>query len=312
MEASMNETRFVRINALHEEYTRLPAENSENARQSLKNKIAIEAFHARNDKSHSVEVVNSVNSCLKSYSAEKNEGIPFSKYLFSAIKRKIGSEMEKETLSDKNAGMKFSDDAGRKIRKIRQFDRDCLQFGIADERKRNAKIANALGMTAEEVERLKHFEQMNLVPLETRNADDEKFSIIETKEISEKCNVNAGAEARLLAEIDAAGIKREIAKIGVAFDKKQERAKPYLAALLMRQLLEELSNVKTLSVKEIESLMENISFCDSDLLKEFSENAGNAEWKMPAQQEVARRFNRDKTDASRTMREFLGKLGSGE
>ena len=100
--------------------------------------------------------------------AEKR-GATFCQYACTAVKNRISTAKEKDSLEDKNAGMKISDDVQKKIKKIRQLEKHYIQFGIMDEKKRIVKIANALEMTEEDVLRYRNFDSANATSLEQTN-----------------------------------------------------------------------------------------------------------------------------------------------
>ena len=323
MEFSENENvgRFARINALYEEYAGIPVgEETEVARKAVCGKIIVEVckiyfLGKKNDEeTYADKIVLVTMDCLKKFSASNSakQGVPFSRYVCAAVSRKINSEKEKDARSDKNAGMRFPDDAQKKIRKILQLEKHYIQFGIADEKKRNEKIAVALEMTEEDVVRLKNYQTTATSSLEAKNADGEEYSLAETAELSSKLNREAKPETALLSACEKTDCAALIAKIDSLFERQQERTKPYLSALLTRELLEELLHVRDMSAEEIAGLVEGAHFADKEILADFMHNAGSADWTLPSQQEIAARFDRDKTDASRTMGKFLEKMKSME
>ena len=319
---SENAVRFARINARYEEYAGIPdGEEMEIARKIVRGKIIVEVckiyfLGKKNDEeTYADKIILVTTDCLKKFSASTSakQGVPFSRYVCAAVSRKINSEKEKDALSEKNAGMRFSDDSQKKIRKILQLDKHYVQFGIADEKRRNEKrrnekIAAALEMSLADVVRLKNYQTAAISSLEAKNADGEEYSLVETAELSAKLNREAEPETALLSAFEKTDCAALIAKIDSLFERQQERTKPYLAALLTREILEELFCVRDMSVEEIAGLVEGAHFADKEILADFVQNAGSAEWTLPSQQEVAARFDRDKTDASRTMGKFFKKM----
>ena len=81
---------------------------------------------------------------------------------------------------------------------------------------------------------------------------------------------------------------------------------PYLAALLMHRVLTELENAR-IEKDEIEELLQNMSFaCESESKLVVKSFFGSGEF--VSQEQIAAWFGRDKTDASRTLRNFLKKM----
>ena len=321
MEFSENENagRFARINARYEEYAGIPdGEETEVAREDVRRKIIVEVCKMyflgktknADEETYADEIVLVTTDCLKKFSASNSakQGVPFSQYVCAAVSRKINSEKEKDALSDKNAGMKFSDDAQKKIRKILQLDK--FYSKTSDEKKRNEKIAAALEMSVEDVVRLKNYQTAATSSLEVKSADGKEYSLAETAELSAKLNCEAEPETAFLSACDKTECAAHIARIDSVFERQQERTKPYFAALLTRELLEEFLHIRDMSAEEIVALVGGAHFADKEILADFVHNAGNAEWTLPTQQEVATRFGRGKTDASRTMGRFLEKMKS--
>ena len=56
----------------------------------------------------------------------------FSKYLFQSVKLMLASLREKENLTNRNAGMKISDDVFKKVRKVKKLEGHFRAFGTTD------------------------------------------------------------------------------------------------------------------------------------------------------------------------------------
>ena len=86
------------------------------------------------------------------------------------------------------------------------------------------------------------------------------------------------------------------------FRKKQERVKKYLSALLTLKFYSDL-----VILTKMNGSKQEFAFIDFELyadLEEIEVKGGS----NPSQQDIASRFGRDKTDASRTLNEFLKEL----
>lgn len=120
----------------------------------------------------------------------------------------------------------------------------------------------------------------------------------------------AGADSVEKNLFDKAKKIDEIAQTLLALDKEyscaQERTKPYLSALLMRQILSELKSAR-IDSNQVVSLLGNSAFAQTEkaqiILKRFLSDD-----ELPKQEEVAAMFGRDKTDASRTIQKFQKKF----
>jgi len=86
----------------------------------------------------------------------------------------------------------------------------------------------------------------------------------------------------------------------------QDRTKPYLSALLTHRVLCELDAAKVDSTV-IAVVLRNVRFSDTEhgrtLIRLFFEAKS-----FPTQEDIAKQFGKDKTDASRTISIFIKKL----
>lgn len=86
------------------------------------------------------------------------------------------------------------------------------------------------------------------------------------------------------------------------YSNEQERTKRFASALLTRQVLEELFYVPSFDVNFIKSVCQGYKFIDEDILNQYlcSERF--------EQNDIALRFNKDKTDASRLVKKLVDKI----
>lgn len=146
------------------------------------------------------------------------------------------------------------------------------------------------------------------------SVDREELSLFETLKVSQICRIESVetvffkeqtkkqmlAELHLkLQEIDDVFQKTTKYRTG---EQKYKKNTEYLSALLTRQILEELLQSGEIKSADITEIFSGIHFCDSQVLAEFLKT-GN----VPKQQDVAERFGKNKTDASRTVKNFLEK-----
>ena len=306
---------FQRINDLAGQYFSLVgAENVENERKSLEAKTIIALYdcykldgrskdkygneHIKVDSdSYADDIVTISRNCLKNYpdSDACRSGIAFSQYLYSSIKRRIAFLKEKADLSARNGGSHITDDEQKKIKKIRKMDG--FYAAERDETLRNKKIAFALEMPVDEVVRLKDAAARTTAGLEVEDKDEEGVSLLEL--ISSPM---VGPEEELIQEEAVKGLLDCIESV---WKGGQDRVKPYLAALVTRWTLEIFSKQKDLSAEDIRRMLRGRAFCDSELLDACCNATGGT---LPSQQEVAKRFGKDKSDASRTMGKFIKAL----
>lgn len=310
---------FDRINELYSEYEEAAGKkNVEDALQSIKMSLIIETckiyapkYLRKNhqDKNESVnfpdipvdEIIECIARCLKSFltAKAKANGQKFSQYLCTSVKNKLSS-LEQEALAVSNGGMGLSDNDFKILRKIKQLEKTYIGLGKKDEEARLKEIASFLEISEEEVRRLKEYSapENNALSLNStvRDSETELMDIIEDFSI-------LSPEDIALQKIS---IEERFAVIDSQFIDENDENKPYLSALLTHRILTELKQAKT-DMQTIKLLLKGRAFSKTDGAKKVRESffsAGN----FILQQEVASWSQKDKTDASRTMRSFLKKL----
>ena len=101
-------------------------------------------------------------------------------------------------------------------------------------------------------------------------------------------------------------IERSLQLIDSAFAASQDRTKPYLSALLTHRVLCELDAAKV-DQETITGILSNKTFAGTEhgrkLIRLFFEAEA-----FPTQEDIAKQFGKDKTDASRTIHKFLQKV----
>ena len=101
-------------------------------------------------------------------------------------------------------------------------------------------------------------------------------------------------------------LEQVLQTVDAAFAASQDRTKPYLSALLTHRVLCELDATKIDSTVILE-VLHNARFSDTEhgrkLIRLFFEAKD-----FPTQEDIAEQFDKDKTDASRTISSFIKKL----
>lgn len=136
-----------------------------------------------------------------------------------------------------------------------------------------------------------------------RNSDEEDLTVT----IFDSLTGADSVENDLSDKVKIDEIAQKLLTLDEAYSCAQERTKPYLSALLTRQALEEFSSANVDYKTYFEYLNDKAFFTTrkASMVKELFLKYK----KCPPQQEVAEWFGRDKTDASRTLRNFLKKSG---
>lgn len=164
---------FDDINSLYDEYASLLGQmNVESKIQTVREKILVSLYKVYvkipktakedentiedvNDNSYADEIVKISAGCLESFGKSPANGATFSQYACYSIKRRLNFLKHKDSTEQKNGGMKISEDAFKKAKKVKEFDELYKKLGSKDEKKRNRKIAEVLETTEEKVVELK-------------------------------------------------------------------------------------------------------------------------------------------------------------
>ncbi|MEE1212765.1 MAG: hypothetical protein UHO11_09750 [Treponema sp.] len=212
MAKNEKEKLFEEINSLYAEYVPLIGQtNVENKIQSIREKIQIAVYEvyvkipktaeeAENEAddvnydSYADEIFSISGKCFVSFINSDSYGkMSFSQYACSSIKRRLNYLKEKKSIEQKNGGMKISDDALKKAKKVKTLDEQYKKFGFKDEKVRNIKIADALEMNLEKIMELKALFERRTVSQFQTNAEGETFDVIDKyQEENDVCDFHNG------------------------------------------------------------------------------------------------------------------------
>lgn len=244
------------------------------------------------------EIMECINCSLKNFDGESRDYIC---YISKSIKTEIERANEKKLVFE-NSIISIPEQKRRKINKLLRYANEYGKDIQLIETQR--KVALIFGYTVDGISELVKIYFQSRVCGETEiSSDGAVISLFDNADIF---------NADLYDKTDGPMIQRESLKeallmIDEKFSGVQERTKPYLSALILRQVLEELSSANADYKTYFEYLNGKAFFTTSAACKVKDFFLKNK--RCPSQQEVAEWFNRDKTDASRTFREFLKKLG---
>lgn len=265
--------------------------------KSLKTKLAADiwewcsaVFGRKRTGNAGVEIMECVN---RSFSSFKGEAAGYMNYIAAALKKEIRRATGKVACVER-CPISLPD---KKQRKIKQFLRSAEQYGKditnADVQK---LIAKKFDCTVEKISALAQYYVQSFVRNDTIPSDDgEERSLLDT--VSAK---DATPEETVILKTE---LERCLTEIDKAFATAQERTKPYLSALITHRLLVEL---ETASKDNAVALLRSKSFAKTEAAQKIiaEYQAGGV---FCSQEDIAKRFGRDKTDASRTLKNFLEK-----
>ncbi len=243
-----------------------------------------------------VEIMECIN---RSLSAFKSEVTGYMNYIAAALKK----EITRATAKAKNEERSPIRLPEKKQRKIRQFLRFAERCG-KDITNPNVQkmIAKEYSYPVEEVSALAQYYAQSFVQGDTIVSDDGKeWSLLDT--ISSQ---DTTPEETVILKTE---LERCLTEIDKAFAAAQERTKPYLSALITHRLLAELESAQA-DMGNAMLLLQAASFAKTEgaqkIIAEYQKGGA-----FCSQEDVAKRFDRNKTDASRTLKKFLEKVSIG-
>lgn len=252
-------------------------------------RYAMMVFHDRAER-HGILLMKIAHDCFKNYNPA---GGDFVSYLSHTLSTEFTRTEQKEFVDEMRGGVVLSE---RSIQMAREFyatvegmgknpqnpkvqEWYCKRFGIAPEALREALQTDCDTRVAGET-----------VPVE----GGEEFSVFDTLGVFD---LNSGYDEERESEY-----KKAFDKIEAVFQKQQERTKAYTSALVTHCLLKEMERTER-SRLFASDLLAPYSFADKEVLAQWRSGGD-----IGSQKDIAQRFNRDETDASRTMRKFLEKV----
>ena len=224
-----------------------------------------------------IEIIEIVGKLLKWVDPTKGDPIH---YLNKSIKNCI-KKMKKSSESDKSRGgiVAFPE------KKIEEMKRWSEGYG---------KDINS----PETQEWLTQVLPISIEEVKTLSQDDELFKISQIS--SENNQIKSPPFLSYMPNEDEESLDTVLLSIQETWKKSQERTKKYLSALITRQLLSELGRI--FPDTKLLSVIQRHEFCDKSILEKY------LTYQLPTQEDVARQFNKDKSDASRTMATFVKKI----
>lgn len=229
-----------------------------------------------------------IASCMENYKYNTHHN--FLHYVNAAVKNEISRERQRNYLQ----GIKVP-------QKIKRLWHDLSNLATSkqiplDDRENIFAIGVTLGKNKTEIQQAIDYGMMTITSniMHVKGKEIDVFDIITS---------NALLPEEIFEQQEA-NIKHieQFKFIDAVFSKKQDRVKKYLSALLTLELYKALSLVFETQGKE-----EKFSFIDKTLFNELHVKELHRE-KLPTQQEIARRFGKDKTDASRALNNFLAEV----
>lgn len=239
------------------------------------------------------DVINStIAKTMEAYKIEKEA--PFLHYVNAAVKNEISRERQKNYLH----GLKVPQKILRQWKLLLQL---AHSRGI-DSRDINKmrELGSMLGYSKNVLEQVLDFGKVTICS-DIITIDGKERSVFDQLK-SDIGNPEKEFEKQEDKNQEIKTAFHQFRIIDEIFKKKQKRVKKYLSALLTLKFYPDLVILTKMNGRK-----QDFAFIDFELyadLEEVEVKGGS----LPSQQDIASRFGRDKTDASRTLNEFLKEL----
>ena len=254
-------------------------------------------FGTANIENASVEIMECVNRSVLSY---KGTAEHYINYIASALKQEIIRANGKLHTFNTSA-ISLPD---KKQRQLHQLCSEAEQYGKdLNAAETQIWLAERSGYPVSEIAQLIEWKYQTTVKSEySISKEGEEISLFEYT-VSAAYTDNSTAETNLVEKLT---LEQVLQTVDAAFAASQDRTKPYLSALLTHRVLCELDATKIDSTVILE-VLHNARFSDTEhgrkLIRLFFEAKD-----FPTQEDIAEQFDKDKTDASRTISSFIKKL----
>ena len=248
-----------------------------------------------------VEITQCITRSILSYHGDADK---FISYLAVALKQEIKRANIKLSIEEK----RIIHLPEKKERRLRRLIAYAQSYGKnIYESNTQQWLSKAVGYSIEEIRQFLEYKILIDVKNEyTINNDNEEISLFDNEKTCSKYD-KEGTFKFLNSECIKKNIHIRIKNLDKIFAKEkantqnQKLSRKYLGALLTRQILQELEVSKYYEFQDIVSLIKKTHFCNESILQSFENGT------LPTQQEVSKVFGKDKTDASRKIKQFIEK-----
>ena len=258
---------------------------------------ALLTFNPEKIENAAVEIMECVNRSVLSYEGSAEHYI---NYLARSLKQEINrANIKLHTFHSEIIPLPEN--------KRRKWNRLCAaaaHYGKDIERvETQVWLAKQTGCQISEIIKLMQWQLQTAVQSEHIDSENSKgYSLFDSAAVC----THSGYKAVDACLIEQDHIERSLRLIDAAFAASQDRTKPYLSALLTHRVLCELDAAKV-DQETITGILSNKTFAGTEhgrkLIRLFFEAEA-----FPTQEDIAKQFGKDKTDASRTIHKFLQKV----
>ena len=335
-----NKNDFDRINELYSQYVELSRKINEEdfeskwkvAFKSVKEKIIIDvckiAFRyfknlnkfpenktdSIDEDNYSDTVVEQALFALDTYelSTYKQNNKSFSSYVWINVIQKTGEERSRKIASKNQGGSAISEHEASMIRKINSEDEKLLKFGIKDETSRNKKIAVILSVGIDTVLKYKSLGRSNTISIDqTVNDGGDTFSVLDIKKNLQERNYITPETEYVMEEIKNS-LPNILNEITFVYEKKKDPKVSEIFTILLlgafeKQRAEFIENNNSLQafLPDIYELLNKYNFVEKSVLTSFFHDKS---FNLSTQQEIADKYNMDKSAVSKILQRLREKL----
>ena len=258
---------------------------------------ALLTFNPEKIENAAIEIMECVNRSVLSYEGTAEHYI---NYLARSLKQEINrANIKLHTFHSEIIPLPEN-----KRRKRNQLCAAAAHYGKDIERvETQVWLAKQTGCQISEIIKLMQWQLQTAVQSEHIDSENSKgYSLFDSAAVC----THSGYKAVDACLIEQDHIERSLRLIDAAFAASQDRTKPYLSALLTHRVLCELDAAKV-DQETITGILSNKTFAGTEhgrkLIRLFFEAEA-----FPTQEDIAKQFGKDKTDASRTIHKFLQKV----
>lgn len=287
---------FEKINNLYAEYKEaLTLENVDAYRLKKKNELFTQIWNTackmskykngiQNGEIDGFTIFEACKDSLKCYNPENNKDSYFSKYVFTAISKKVSSELQHNDLN-KKTGFEVSLSSNKKINKIKKL---LKQFN-----NNINKTALAMNTTPETIKNLINFESSHKVSLDAKNGINRKK---ETTHLEDEIISNENN-------------KTDFDTINTKWIEENEKNKPVLSDYLTVTILDMIEKKQLIFCSEdpdeVAHKLCKYDFINKTTVKKYFEDKT---FILPSFKEIGEMYNLSKSGISKKWSRFVEKI----
>ena len=225
------------------------------------------------------EITEVATRCLSNYSKDKGD---FLHYFNASWKLEYQHIMGKQALTEKFHGIRITEEEKRAVRKYMHLTAN-MDAGLPVETL-YSKLSSAMGISVEKVRELAQIARVQVSSDSYVNDDGENRSIWD------QLAGDSTADTPIYEKETIDGIFLAIER---AFQELQQRQRPMLSDMITIRLCAQIS----------EKQSRQYSFISKEIMDAWTTTGS-----LPSQRDIAKKYERDETSVSRSVKDFINKL----